>query len=583
MSAPIYILGTGLSHDGSAILLKDGAVCIGIEKERVTRKKHDGGNDTAAIQYCLDAAGITLADVSLVVQCANFETPDRERFHGARLFAGTEHPPLITISHHLAHAYSAAGTCNFSDGHILVIDGAGSPFDQCIDVQHGTLSPEGLSELSQQKLWCEKDSFYHFDGQRLSTLYKDFSEFEPPTNASFSLQTTKHSIGGFYASVSQYVFGNLDDVGKLMGLAPFGRSGQFTMPAFDFTDGRIFVRADWQQQLDRPAQSPEDFKQHFQYYADIACWAQECVEWAVSSCFADRLSRFPHVNVCFSGGVALNAVANARLLNQGIVENLYLEPAAGDNGLALGCAFYGWLETLAKPKVPHNGNTCFGKSYTHAGITAGLAQTAHNYAMRTIENDETLVHETARLLAEGKTIGWFQGGSEFGPRALGHRSILAHPGIPGLRDHINANIKFREDFRPFAPAVLPDLAPNYFVSGRPSPYMILVDETKPEHRDLLQNVTHVNGTARVQTVDKTWNPRFAALLEQFHALTGIGVLLNTSFNRKGMPMVERPEEAFALFAESALDVLVLENVLLEKTKQADGSPIQPLVHATDLP
>lgn len=582
MSSPVYILGTGLSHDGSAVLLKDGVVHTGIEKERVTRLKHDGGNDTAAIQYCLDAAGITLADVSLVVQCANFETPDRERFRGPRLFAGQEHPPMITISHHLAHAYSAAGTCDFETCNILVIDGAGSPFEQCIDVLKGELSPENLTELSKQKRWCEKDSFYHFDGQRLTALYKDFSEFEPPTNASFSLQTTKHSIGGFYASVSQYVFGNLDDVGKLMGLAPYGRPGTWTMPAFDFRDGRIFVRTDWQETLNRPAQGPEDFKQHFQYYADVASWAQACVEWAVAACFKDRLKRFPHANVCFSGGVALNAVANARLLNEKIVENLYLEPAAGDNGLALGCAFYGWLEAMAMPKVAHNGNTCFGKTYTAAEIQPVLPVEAAVYNARIWIDETSLVRETARLLAEGKTIGWFQGGAEFGPRALGHRSILAHPGIPGLRDHINANIKFREDFRPFAPAVLPHLAADYFVSGRPSPYMILVDKTKPEHLALLQNVTHVNGTARVQTVDAGWNPRFAALLEQFHALTGIGVLLNTSFNRKGMPMVERPEEALALFAESALDVLVIENVLFEKTAQPADPERNELIHTDTL-
>jgi carbamoyltransferase len=178
--------------------------------------------------------------------------------------------------------------------------------------------------------------------------------------------------------------------------------------------------------------------------------------------------------------------------------------------------------------------------------------------------DAQLVSRTAALLARGKTVGWFRDGCEFGPRALGRRSILAHPGAPGMRDHINARIKFREDFRPFAPAVLPEFARDWFVSGRDSPYMILVDRTKPERRDDLCNVTHVDGTARVQTVDQTWNETFYRLLEAFHAVAGLPVLLNTSFNKRGMPIVERPEEAVALFAETALDALVLQNVLVVK-------------------
>jgi carbamoyltransferase len=179
--------------------------------------------------------------------------------------------------------------------------------------------------------------------------------------------------------------------------------------------------------------------------------------------------------------------------------------------------------------------------------------------------ETVLYQKTVQLLSEGKTVGWFQQGAEFGPRALGRRSILGHPGIPGLGDHINRNIKFREDFRPFAPAVLPEFAADCFVSGRKSPYMILVDRTKEEWRERLQNVTHVNGTARVQTVDPEWNPAFNALLREFHNLTGIPVLLNTSFNKKGMPIVETPRQALELFGESALDVLVLENYLVVKS------------------
>ena len=566
MSKPIYVLGTGLSHNGSAVLLKDGVVCVAIEKERITRIKHDGGNDTEAIQYCLDAAGISLEEVDLVVQTANFEIPERDRFHGKRLFVNSENPPLISISHHLAHAYSAAGTCDFDNCAIMVIDGCGSPYEQCSDVSQGTIIPENLAELAQSGMWCEKDSFYYFDGQKLSTLFKDFSPIENDAENGLKLPTTKHSIGGFYAAISHYVFGNMDDVGKLMGLAPYGKKGLITKEAFEFKDGSLLLRNDWQTDLKMPSTGYSWFKENFHYYADVAFWAQEQVEKAVSGCFKDRLTRFPHKNVSYSGGVALNAVANAKLLNEEVVENFYIEPAAGDNGLALGCAYYGWLEVLGKPKAKHTESTCFGKSYTEEEIQKELTDLPESW--KSVElPDGDLVSFVAKRLAEGQTVGWFQDQCEFGPRALGHRSILAHPGIEGLGDHINANIKFREDFRPFAPAVLPELASTYFRSGRKSSYMILVDHTKPEYLEKLKNVKHVNGTARVQTVAENWNSRFYQLIRAFQAETGIGVLLNTSFNKKGMPIVETPEQAVALFRESALDVLVLNNFVIEKTNR----------------
>jgi carbamoyltransferase len=563
MSKPLYVLGTGLSHNGSAVLLKDGLVCVGIEKERITRIKHDGGNDTDAIQYCLEAEGITLADIDLVVQTANFEIPDRDKFHGKRLFAETENPPLVSISHHLAHAYSAAGTSNFDECVIMVIDGCGSPFGQCMDSFEGIVLPENLTQLAQTQLWCEKDSFYHFDGQVLKALFKDFSPVESATNTGLKLPTTKHSIGGFYAAISHYVFGNMDDVGKLMGLAPYGKEGEIHREAFEFKDGSLLVRDDWQNQLKMPSTGSAFFKENFQYYADIAFWAQKQVEKAVRWCFEDRLKRFPHANICYSGGVALNAVANASLLDERVLENFYIEPAAGDNGLALGCAYYGWLEVLKKPKVKHNENTCFGKSYSLKEINDSLKNCPESWEIEELDSEE-LCLRVAKWLAAGKTVGWFQDHAEFGPRALGHRSILAHPGIKGLGDHINANIKFREDFRPFAPAVLPEFASTYFHSGRKSPYMILVDRTREEYLERLQNVTHVNGTARVQTVDKTWNKLFFELIHAFEKETGIGVLLNTSFNKKGMPIVETPDQAIALFEESALDLLVLNQVVLRK-------------------
>jgi len=561
MIRPVYVLGTGLSHNGSAVLLKDGRVCVGIEKERLTRRKHDGGNDNDAIAYCLAAEGIALGDVALVVQCENFVVPERESFHGPRLLAECADPPLVSISHHLAHAWSAAGTTAFDACTIMVIDGCGSPDEQCIDLV-------GVSVPATERdgfagLWCEKDSFYHFDGRDVVALVKDFSRLETDDVGPLHMPTTRHSIGGFYAAISRYVFGDIDDVGKLMGLAPYGRPGAVPHAAFEIRDERLFVTDAWQQMLTRPAQGHGGFRADFAYYADIARWAQEQVEQAVVDLFRQRLARFPAERVCYSGGVALNAVANARLLDEAVVGDLYMEPAAGDNGLALGCAFYGWMKVLGRDKVPHDGDTCFGRTYAPDEVRAALAGVPEEWSITELGRND-LVARTAALLAEGRTVGWFQGGCEFGPRALGHRSILAHPGIAGIGDHINAAIKRREDFRPFAPAVLSDHAGDWFESGRDSPYMILVDRTKAARREQLRNVTHVDGTARVQTIDATWNAAFFALVEAFHARTGIPALLNTSFNRRGMPIVETPAEAVALFADSALDVLVMGDMLVTK-------------------
>ena len=390
MTKPVYVLGTGLSHDGSAVLLKDGSVCVGIEKERITRCKHDGGNDAAAIAYCLAAEGITLDDVALVVQCELFSVPERDRFRGPRPFAGRSRPPLVSISHHLAHAWSAAGTTAFDQCAIMIIDGSGSPVKHCIDLADAVILADDVA--SAPDLWCEKDSFYHFDGRDVVTLAKDFSPVSNINADSLSMPTTRHSIGGFYAAVSRYVFGNMDDVGKLMGLAPYGRPGAVRHAAFEIRDDRLLVTQGWQAGLDRPAQSGDAFRADFQYYADIARWAQQQVEEAVVAMFRCRLARFPVAQVCYSGGVALNAVANARLLDEQVVHQLYVEPAAGDNGLALGCAFYGWMKILGRDKVPHDGGTCFGKAYGAEEIGAALAAAPGDWEMVALDEGDLARH-----------------------------------------------------------------------------------------------------------------------------------------------------------------------------------------------
>ncbi|SFA55642.1 carbamoyltransferase [Pedobacter suwonensis] len=558
-----YILGTGLSHDGSTVLLKNGKILVAIEKERLSRIKHDGGNDFDTVKYCLDFAGISANDLTLIVQASNFENhilPNQ--YAGQRYFDKHIQTPVITLSHHLAHAWSAVGMSSFTSCNVMVVDGAGSPYSHCIDLEDTTVPTYPFSN----GMYCEKDSFYFFDGTNLTPLFKDFSEVKLfQQTSSLKLPTNYHSIGGLYHAASQYCFGNLNDVGKLMGLAPYGMlNGK--PPLFKLDNGIIEVLYEnVDRYFTKPSSGYDAFKNDFNHYADMARWVQDETEKAIIYLFQERSKLQPHANFAYAGGVALNAVANYKLRRSGIVKNLYTQPAAGDNGLAIGCAYYGWHKILGQPKKSVPDHIFFGRQYSDNDIRQAILNAGiTNNAEFSIKQTPDFVALTATELARGKVVGWFQGGAEFGPRALGHRSILADPRIKDIKNHINSNIKFREDFRPFAPSVRIDDVQKYFVHGWESPYMILIDEIKPEWKDQLGGIVHQDGTCRVQTVTSAFNPEFYQLIGDFEAETGIGVLLNTSLNRKGMPVVETPAEALSLFLSGSIDILVLNNFIIYK-------------------
>ena len=561
MRRPTYVLGTGLSHDGSACLLKDGRVSVAIEKERITRIKHDGMNDSLAIAYCLDAAGIRMADVALVVQNANFSglRDAHSWFHGPRILDPSV--PVVTISHHLAHAYSAAFTSSFEHAAVLVIDGCGNAYSDCTDLA-GAIVPDGPPKL--QSLFFEKDSLYELDGTgRLRSVFKDYSSWNVGmTGHPMSPRTTLHSIGGVYQGVSAYVFSGLDDPGKLMGLAPYGRPGTYDMPVFDLRDGRVFVRHDWMNRFDRPCHTYDQFKADFQYYADIACWIQREIERALLYVVECRAHLTTSRNLCYTGGVALNAVANRRICTEGPFTSVHIPPAAGDNGLALGCALYGWLEVIKGERAPNDGVQYFGRSYLEESRHVADAARAQWFVL----DGADAIAEAATLLADGKVIAWFNGGAEFGPRALGNRSILADPRRADLRDFINREIKDREDFRPFAPAVLAEDRACFFTCAFESPHMLLVSPVRDEWRDRIPGVVHRDGSARLQTVQRESNPRFYDLIVSFKRRTGIGVVLNTSLNKRRMPIIETPQQALDFFVSTPLDALMLDGYLIAKCR-----------------
>jgi carbamoyltransferase len=534
---PVYVLGTGLSHDGSVCLLKDGVICVAIEKERITRRKHDGGNDSLAIQYCLETAGIRPRDLSLIVQNANFGMFEwgHSWYEGLRKFDPSV--PVVTISHHLAHAYSAIGTSPFEEAAILVIDGCGNSYDECIDLESGFTRgtpPPGLSHL-----YFEKDSYYLFKKGKLRTVFKDFSPWgfnqkQYPMHPN----TTLHSIGGLYLAASVYVFNGFEDPGKLMGLAPYGQPGVFDFEIFKCSGSRVFVEYGWMKKFLQPCHDTDEFEKCFQYYADIAYWVQREVERAILYVVTDRYKRAPHQNLCYAGGVALNAVANSRIPAETKFENIYIQPAAGDNGLAVGCAYYGWLNILGGSRILHNQSIYLGAVYDDTRMEQALQRHKSQLSWK---KPSDLMERTAELLAEGNVIAWFQDRAELGPRALGNRSILADPRRSDLRNHINREIKLREDFRPFAPSVIAEEVSRYFDCNFHSPYMLFVAPVRRGWARRIPAVVHHDGSARLHTVTKSSNEKFYRLLSEFKKVTGLGLLLNTSFNRRRMPMVETPE------------------------------------------
>ncbi|MFO0665286.1 MAG: carbamoyltransferase C-terminal domain-containing protein [Polyangiaceae bacterium] len=578
MKSHVYVLGTGLSHDGSACLLRDGSIAVAVEKERITRRKHDGGNDNAAIQYCLDAEGIELSDVALVVQNENFGM-----FHGGNTWYGeapriiADHPRVVSVSHHLAHAYSAFYASPFDEAAVMVIDGCGNSLADTMDPGSPELPPDiAAVPPDLAHLYNEKDSYYVFkdDGNgpaanksSCSALYKDYSVWgHRARGVVIHPSTTMHSIGGLYSAVSSYVFGGMEDPGKLMGLAPYGRPDVFSFEMFELREGRVFVRYDWMKDFDWPTRGPRAFVDNFKFFANLAWHTQREVERALLYVLNARFERFPADNLAYAGGVALNAVANRRIVRETRYRNIFFQPAAGDNGLALGCAYYGHREILREKRVKSSGSSCFGRSYPDIEMRTaieGAAKTGGVDAYEAVASEDILAR-TADALAAGKTVAWFQGGSEFGPRALGHRSILADPRVPEMRDHINANIKFREDFRPFAPSVRREDVDTYFECDDESPYMILVAPTREEWKERIPSVVHRDGSARIQTVTAASDPMYYALLAAFRERSGVGILLNTSFNRKGMPIVETPQQAVEFFLSCALDVLVLGRYFVEK-------------------
>ena len=587
-------------HDAAACLLESGDITAAAQEERFTRKKHDAQFPRHAIDYCLAEAGVSITGLDAVVfydkPLVKFErlieTYIADAPRGFRSFltampiwlkeklylksllkkeladlAGSSKkalPQLLFAEHHQSHAASAFFPSPFDEAAVLCMDGVG--------------------EWATTSVWLGK-------GNQLTPLWQiDFP----------------HSLGLLYSAFT-YFTGFKVNSGeyKLMGLAPYGTprhvdvirdhlidikaDGTFRlqMDYFDYATGLRMTNEKFSALFGREPRAPESALT--QDDMDIAASVQAVTEEIVLK-IAQTIHRETAVDhLCLAGGVSLNCVANGRLLREGPFKRLWVQPAAGDAGGALGCALAVWHQYADKPRQSSGAmdrmrGAYLGPSFSSDEISAALDQLGAEYH---VHRDEDLFSLLAELLDQGKVLGWFQGRMEFGPRALGARSIIGDPRKTDMQSVMNLKIKYRESFRPFAPAVLSERVADYFDQTIESPYMLLVANVQNDRRKIVEPsdgtlfgieqlkqirseipaVTHVDYSARLQTVHRDTNPRFHALLEAFDAKTGCPVVVNTSFNVRGEPIVCSPTDAYRCFMRTEMDCLVVENYLLLKKEQ----------------
>jgi carbamoyltransferase len=573
-----YVLGlNAYDHDVSACLLRDGAIAFAVAKERITREKHAAGFYREVIDYCLNAEGITLADVDLVVRnCYILPVPELEErllyqdMPGFLPFAerqqAAKHPffrssssKVVSISHHLAHAYSAFAVSPFEQGAVMVVDGVGSYRS---DVMEPYPSPDSPSSDTASPLARESESYYRFEGSGLECLKKVW--MEPARGLLSDEFYNMPGLGALYSRASTYVFGDWNKCGELMGLAPYGRREQFK-PLLELADGQLRVPA-WSSEFSQPFlidSGSWEANPAMRHWEDLAWRVQDDTESVLLARARWLRETTGAKNLCIAGGVALNCVANGRLAREAGFENVWIQPAAGDDGIAIGCAYYGWLEILKQSRNFVMEHAYVGRPYADKEVDAVLKKLLVRLQIETKRSDD-ICRDTAKLLAEQRVIGWFQGPSEFGPRALGNRSLIADPRKAEMKDILNSRVKHRQAFRPFAPIVLAERMKEIFEGEEDSPYMLIAKPVRPEWRDKIPAIVHVDGTARVQTVREQTNPRLYRLLKEFEALTGVPVLINTSFNIKGEPIVETPDDAVMCFLNTGIDNLILHDTIVSK-------------------
>lgn len=555
-----WTLGVGASHNGGACLIADGELVVAIQEERLTRVKRGRlrpAFDTLAIRYCLDWAGIDIVDLSLVGISRDEPIAMPESDLGRNpLFEGRRLPPIAYISHHRAHAAAAWFQSGFSEAAVLVIDGLGSPTEDCEPAERAAAARDGWETLS----------IYRAGSGRLTCLHKDVAPDRSWLSISERGMARFAGIGGMYSAAARLVFGQYLEAGKLMGLAPYGRPIFAPDRFFGIdADGGLAFRDEIPALFGEDALWPEREDE----YADLAASVQAALERAVL-CTVRRTRALTGLrHLAYAGGVALNCLANERILREGGFDDVFVMPAAEDSGTSIGAAVAGLLDDNRPPAPRRIIRDSTGRRYRRDEVALALDAFIPSNPVR-----PATPQAIASTLASGALVGWFAGGSELGPRALGHRSILADPRRAHTWPDLNRR-KGRESFRPLAPVVLAEHADEWFeMGGRPeSPFMLRVCAVREHRRDQIPAVVHVDATARVQTLAREQNPELYEVLVAFHGETGVPVLVNTSLNAAGEPIVETPEDALWCAARLGLGSLVLEDRLVTLSHTAEQASV----------
>jgi len=581
----MYILGIGdHMHDASVCLMKDGNVVAAIETERLSRIKHSVKVNID--HYRIDQMGHyfsdlmnqhTIADREKTYQrcidyCvdmlddANFEKIDMTVLACLYKEPVFKHQSVV-MNHHLAHAASTFYPSPFQEAAILTLDGYGNGYENSYETAMFATG-EGNRIISIDSLTGE---FKLTDQERTQGLQD-------------TLIVLENSIGAFYKNITILIGMGHFGEGKTMGLAAYGED----QPEFNtirqyisfLANGRLHIdnRSIFEycsRVVDRARKTlPHD--KLFKYFADLAYKAQQLTEEMIIHCCNHLYKITKKKSLCLAGGVALNSTTNGKLTEKTPFERIFVQPAAGDNGISLGCAYYGYYTLLNNKRHPTSYFSPYlGKIYSSAEINS-VAK--NNEAIELYSSPLPAYELAAQLISEGKIIGWFNNRSEIGPRALGNRSILADPRCSKMKDILNLQIKKRESFRPFAPAILEEEAKNYFELTDPVPYMLAICKVKSEAQSLIPAAMHVDGSARVQTVSKNQNPSFYNLISAFKERTGIPIILNTSFNGNGEPIVETPEDAIQCFLNIGLDALFLNGICYVNPLKFDPSQKRQTYH-----
>lgn len=586
-----YILGINAYHgDVAAVLLKNGRLVAALEEERFRRVKHWAGFPTQAIRRCLEMGGISGSEVGHVaisrdpranlLRKAMFalrKRPDAslvlDRARNARkvrdlraplaeaLGVQGELPKIHYVEHHPAHLASAFFVSPFESAAVCAIDGFGDFVSTSMGVGAGN---------------------------RLDVIERVYFP---------------HSLGMLYTAVTQHLgFMGYGDEFKVMGLAPYGEprfvepvrelvkllpGGTFELDLRYFRHWSDGVKMEWDDgypslgrvysdELERllgPARRGDEplTPMHEDLARSLQAVYEECAFHVLNGLY--ERSRNPRL--CLAGGCGMNSVANGKIRERTPFQEVYVQPAASDNGTALGAAYHVWHQVLGQPRSFVMEHGYWGTEYPDADIAEAVRDRDDeewSYSCEVHETEEEVCRATAQLIADGSVVGWYQGRMEWGARALGNRSIVADPRRADMRELINTKIKFREKFRPFAPSIAEEALHDYFVGAAPDPFMQQVYPVRPDKRDVLPAITHVDGTGRLQTVSERTNPRYYRLLREVEKLTGVPVVLNTSFN-ENEPIVETPQQALDCFLRTRMDAIVVNNVVVRRVPAHRSAPV----------